>query len=174
MLNMQHACDEAILQAAKQICMAAITAPKACGRDSVTCGILTGDEIQRLVEEMVRLEQEVPNCRPIFIRDSELVARCPAVVLLGSKRQSRGLPPCGLCGHKICGDCRSGGGSRRSFYGRTARRGSGPGTGVCCPAAPPPGIWPPAPRPGRRWACSWGPPAPCGPSPPPAAAPHLR
>ena len=29
MLEMKQACDEAILQAAKQICMAAITAPKA-------------------------------------------------------------------------------------------------------------------------------------------------
>ena len=90
--------------------MAAVTAPKACGRDSVTCGVLVGEEIRQLTGKMVRMEQEIPNCRPIFIRDAELVAQCPAVVLLGSKRQSRGLTPCGLCGHKNCGDCRSVGG----------------------------------------------------------------
>ena len=110
MLEMQQTCDEAILQAAKQICMAAVTAPKACGRDSVTCGVLVGEEVRQLAEEMVRMEQEVPNCKPIFVRDAELVAKCPAVVLLGSKRQSRGLTPCGLCGHENCGDCRSVGG----------------------------------------------------------------
>ena len=110
MLEMQQACDEAVVQAAKQICMAAVTAPKACGRDSVACGVLTGDEVRQLAEEMVRMEREVPNCKPIFVRDAELVAQCPAVVLLGSKRQSRGRTPCGLCGHENCGDCRSVGG----------------------------------------------------------------
>ena len=110
MLEMQQTCDEAILQAAKQICMAAVTAPKACGRDSVTCGVLVGEEIRQLTGKMVRMEQEIPNCRPIFIRDAELVAQCPAVVLLGSKRQSRGLTPCGLCGHENCGACHAAGG----------------------------------------------------------------
>ena len=110
MLEMQQACDEAVVQAAKQICMAAVTAPKACGRDTVTCGVLTGDEVRRLAEEMVRMEREVPNCKPIFVRDAELVSQCPAVVLLGCRGQSRGLTPCGLCGHENCGDCRSVGG----------------------------------------------------------------
>ena len=110
MLEMQQACDEAVVQAAKQICMAAVTAPKACGRDTVTCGVLTGDEVRRLAEEMVRMEREVPNCKPIFVRDAELVSQCPAVVLLGCRGQSRGLTPCGLCGHENCGACHAAGG----------------------------------------------------------------
>ena len=110
MLEMQQACDEAVVQAAKQICMAAVTAPTACGRDTVTCGVLTGDEVRRLAEEMVRMEREVPNCKPIFVRDAELVSQCPAVVLLGCRGQSRGLTPCGLCGHVNCGACHAAGG----------------------------------------------------------------
>ena len=110
MVEMARACEEAVIQAAKQICMAAVTAPKACGRDSVTGGVLTGGEVERLAEEMRRIEAETPGCRPIFVRDAALVAQCPAVVLLGSKNQSRGLTPCGLCGRKNCGDNRASGG----------------------------------------------------------------
>lgn len=102
MITARQACDEAILETAMQMCNAAQTAPKACGRDSVISGILTGEEIQALTAEMIRIERETPNCKPIFIRDADLVARSTAVVLIGSLNQCRGLTPCGLCGSGNC------------------------------------------------------------------------
>ena len=52
MMERKEACLAAILQAARDMCLAAQTAPKACGRDSVECGVLTGEEIAALAEEM--------------------------------------------------------------------------------------------------------------------------
>lgn len=103
MLDAKTACENTILQVAQEMCLAAITAPKACGRDSITCGVLTGEEITALVNEMRRIEDETKNCRPIFYRDGALVEQCEAVVLIGALHQARGVVPCGLCGNGDCG-----------------------------------------------------------------------
>lgn len=102
MLDAKTACESALMNAAEAMCMAAITAPKACGKDSVACGILTGEEIAALVKEMRRIEDETEGCRPIFYRDAAQVEQCPAVVLIGSLNQARGVFPCGLCGNGTC------------------------------------------------------------------------
>ena len=102
MIDRQQACTEAILQAARQMCLAAQTAPKACGRDSVVSAVLTGEELARLARRMEAVEEEHPGCTPIFRRDAELVEKSAAVVLIGTLNQSRGLSPCGLCGHGSC------------------------------------------------------------------------
>ena len=109
MIEGMKACREAILDAARQMCLAAQTAPKACGRDSVASAVVEGDDLQRLTAEMERIQQ-TPGCRPIFRRDAELVAQCRAVVLIGVKHQARGLNPCGLCGHGSCGETARNGG----------------------------------------------------------------
>lgn len=103
MIQVHQACEDAILQTAKQMCNAAQTAPKACGKDDIVSGILTGEELQTLGAEMRRIEAETPGCTPIFIRDAELVEKSVAVVLIGVRHQKRGLNPCGICGHGNCG-----------------------------------------------------------------------
>lgn len=102
-------CREVIFQTAREMCLAALTAPKACGRESINCTILEGKEIDMLVKEMDRIEEETLDCRPIFIRDSKLVAQCEAVVLIGAVNQSRGLKPCGLCDYHDCGEMQKNG-----------------------------------------------------------------
>lgn len=102
MLDAKTACENTILQVAQEMCLAALTAPKGCGRDSIACGVLTGEEITALVREMRRIEDETENCRPIFYRDGALVEQCQAVVLIGSRNQARGVNPCGLCGNGNC------------------------------------------------------------------------
>ena len=91
MLDAKSACENALMNAAEAMCMAAITAPKACGKDSVACAILTGEEIAALAKEMRRIEDETEGCRPIFYRDAAQVEQCPAVVLIGSVNQARGV-----------------------------------------------------------------------------------
>ena len=103
MIGMNEACKESILAAAKEMCLAAITAPKACGKDSIISGIVSREEIPMLVKEMRRIEDETKNCRPIFYRDAALVEQCEAVVLIGAVNQARGVVPCGLCGNGDCG-----------------------------------------------------------------------
>ena len=102
MLDVKKACEDAIMNVARDMCLAAITAPKACGKDSITCGVLTGEEIAVLVREMRRVEDQTEGCRPIFYRDGALVEQCEAVVLIGSVNQARGVQPCGLCGNGSC------------------------------------------------------------------------
>ena len=102
MINGKVACSEAIMGVAKEMCLAAITAPKACGKDSVACGILTGEEIAALAKEMRRMEDEIEGCRPIFYRDAAQIEQCEAVVLIGALHQARGVYPCGLCGNGTC------------------------------------------------------------------------
>ena len=102
MISGKAACDEAILRVAEEMCVAAITAPKACGKDSVICGILTGAEIDALAKEMRRMEDEIEGCRPIFYRDAAQIEQCSAVVLIGARNQARGVYPCGLCGNGTC------------------------------------------------------------------------
>ena len=95
MIGMNEACKESILAAAKEMCLAAITAPKACGKDSIISGIVSREEIPMLVKEMRRIEDETKNCRPIFYRDAALVEQCEAVVLIGAVNQARGVVDCG-------------------------------------------------------------------------------
>ena len=102
MIDRKTACDAAIMRIAEDMCLAALTAPKTCGKDSVACGILTGGEITALVQEMRRIEDETEGCRPIFYRDAAQVEQCEAVVLIGSINQARGVYPCGLCGNGNC------------------------------------------------------------------------
>ena len=102
MLDAKKACENAILNGAQEMCLAAITAPKACGKDSITCGVATGEEIAALVKDMKRIEDETENCRPIFYRDAAQLEQCEAVVLIGSKNQARGVHPCGFCGNGSC------------------------------------------------------------------------
>ena len=102
MMERDQALKQAILRCAEDMCTAALSAPKACGVDSIVTGILTGGEIAAVCKEMRLMEDTIPNCKPIFYRDAALVEDCPAVVLIGAVRQARGLTPCSLCGFANC------------------------------------------------------------------------
>lgn len=103
-ITKEQAVSSAILNCASQMCAAAQSAPKACGRDSILTAVLTGGDLQALSKAMIEIEDSVPDCRPIFKRDAALVAGSGAVVLIGSIRQCRVLVPCGLCGFRDCAE----------------------------------------------------------------------
>lgn len=108
MITQHDAVYKAVLHAASAMCAAAITAPKACGRDSVLAAVLTGDEIGCLAARMDELEAGRNKHIPIFSRDASLLRACEAVVLLGTKRTCRALN-CGLCGDQSCAAAVAGG-----------------------------------------------------------------
>lgn len=111
MIKQNDAVLEGILVSAKQICAAAVTAPKACGRDSIVTAIVHGEELKTLAEEMRRIESERPEGKkPIFRRDADFVERSGAVVLIGCTREPRGLDKCSLCGYANCGKTVAAGG----------------------------------------------------------------
>ena len=109
MTEEKKAIENALVRAAEEICVAAKTAPKACGKDSIVTAILTGDEIERLAACMDELEKPRNKPIPIFSRDAALLRECGAVVLIGQNRVVRALN-CGLFGRASCGACIADGG----------------------------------------------------------------
>ena len=96
--------EEAILNLAYAICAAARTAPKACGIDHMDTAVLTGQDKDRVAEEMRRLGESLPA--PFFTRDADNVDVSGAIVLIGIKYETRRLNQiCGLCGFADCAAC---------------------------------------------------------------------
>ncbi len=100
--------NEGLLEAARRICIAARTAPKARGTDEIETIVLTGEEKDLVADEMKRIG-ESKNIG-FFIRDSLNVRSCPAVVLVATRNRQRGVPDCGYCGYADCAENKARGG----------------------------------------------------------------
>ena len=102
--------EQAVLNLAYAIFAAARTAPKACGIDQTDTAVLTGEDKDKLAEEMRRIGKSQSDSGRIMIRDAGNVDASIAVVLVGAKYETRGLNErCQLCGFKNCAACRSAG-----------------------------------------------------------------
>ena len=98
--------QEAIMHTAKAMCQAARTAPKTKGMDYIHTAILTGEEKDKLAEEMIKLGKKYDY--GFFIRDAGNVRTSDAVVLIGVKNTVRGLNEgCSFCGFENCKECNS-------------------------------------------------------------------
>jgi len=112
MVSSKKAEEQAILNLAYAVCAAARTAPKACGIDQTDTAILTGEDKDRLAEEMRRIGKSLGDKGKIMIRDAGNVDSSGAVVLIGAKYLTRGLSgrtTCALCGFDDCPACTSAG-----------------------------------------------------------------
>ena len=86
--------------AARAMAVAARTAPKARGVDEIVTLLVTGDEIQRLADEMLRVGEEKQIA--FFSRDSANIRTVQAVLIVGVRNKARAVPNCGNCGHADC------------------------------------------------------------------------
>ncbi len=101
MINENELRQEALLNVAKRMILAARTAPKARGVNTLSMSILTGSDIQALAKTMKQIGEKEDN--PIFLRDAaNVLDSAQAVVLMGTSIQSLGLKTCGLCGFPDC------------------------------------------------------------------------
>jgi uncharacterized ferredoxin-like protein len=106
MIDGKKACENAIMNAAEEMCLAAITAPKACGIDHMHTLTLTGADKDAVAAEMERLGEEMGA--GFFIRDAGNVRTALVLVLMGIEETQRGLGPvCGYCHYNDCGDCKT-------------------------------------------------------------------
>ena len=89
-----------IINVAHMMELAARTAPKTKGEDFVKIRIVTGDELIKLSEAMIKfgIERKKTN----FDRDGANVAASDAVVLIGLKNASTAGLNCGACGFESC------------------------------------------------------------------------
>jgi uncharacterized ferredoxin-like protein len=91
--------DNAIMQVAEFMRLAAATAPKTRGQDVLDTMIITGSEKNALADELDRLADDTGL--DAFNRDSKNVRGCPCVVLFGFKNPK----PSGLNCHACGADC---------------------------------------------------------------------
>ena len=94
----------AVLATAQRMCAAARTAPKAKGVDNLVTLVLTGEDKDRLADEMERMSE--PLNYAFFLRDAGNVRQAQALVLIGVREGKRGLNEgCRYCHFENCADC---------------------------------------------------------------------
>jgi len=102
--------EEALIQTAKAMCQAARTAPKAKGMDFLHTAVLTGEDKEKLADEMDRLADVFQY--QFFHRDADNLRKAQAVVLIGQDNAVRGLNEgCRFCGFENCKACLEAGGN---------------------------------------------------------------
>lgn len=92
--------EETLLQIAKKMALAARTAPKARGINTIEIMIVTEDSIKQLAKKMKDIGNE--HEQAFFVRDAGNLEQAPVVILMGTRILSLGLKKCGLCGFKNC------------------------------------------------------------------------
>jgi uncharacterized ferredoxin-like protein len=92
--------QKAVVQIAEAMMVAARTAPKARGLDSLEIGMLTADKFEPLLAKMHEIADR--EGMPFFKRDAANLQQSQALVLLGTGIEPRKLKSCGFCGHTDC------------------------------------------------------------------------
>ena len=99
-LEFKDYCKEKLIEAAKEMALAARTAPKGRGRDQLHILILTDDDKDALSDHMNRIGEEEDI--EFFIRDAKNLRSAPVILLLGTEVSPLEVPHCGFCGFADC------------------------------------------------------------------------
>ncbi|AST58105.1 ferredoxin domain-containing protein [Thermoanaerobacterium thermosaccharolyticum] len=86
--------------AAELMSLSARTAPKASGQDFIETKVVTGDDLKRLNEDMVKYGIE--SGKKNFDRDGKNVERSGAVLLISLNKPKKAGLNCGACGYNKC------------------------------------------------------------------------
>jgi uncharacterized ferredoxin-like protein len=91
---------EGALEIIRLAAVAARTAPKAKGTDEILTLALTGEDKDRLADEIQKIGEEKNIA--FFVRDAKNVRSAAGVLVVGVKNKQRGVPNCGYCGYPDC------------------------------------------------------------------------
>lgn len=92
---------QAAARIAELMCVAARTAPKACGIDNLVTAIITEEaERQALAAEMRSIGEQLGAA--FFLRDADNLLAAEACVIIGTKLARLHIPGCNLCGYEGC------------------------------------------------------------------------
>ena len=105
--TMENAELDAIMHVADLMVAAAKTAPKGSGKDTVRALILTGEEKDRLADEMRKAADEYNE--EFIRRDAGNVDASPCIVLIAALTKPFGLNNCGMCGFRNCAEMQKAG-----------------------------------------------------------------
>lgn len=92
---------EQVLNIARQMMVAARTAPKGKGIDIIEVALVTDEDLKRLSDRMIQLAEE--QGMKFFLRDAENILSAECLLLIGTREQAQGLN-CGHCGYAVCGN----------------------------------------------------------------------
>jgi len=93
-------CRDKLIEVAKEMALAARTAPKGRGRDQLHFVILTEGEKDALADHMNRIGEEEDIA--FFVRDAGNLKSTPVILLLGTECSPLEIPHCGFCGLADC------------------------------------------------------------------------
>jgi len=94
--------NDGLIAAVSLMALAARTAPKAKGKDSVATIVLSGNDLAFLSAEMKAFGER--NNLPFFIRDAGNVAASAACLIIGIRGQENLGLNCTGCGYNSCAD----------------------------------------------------------------------
>jgi uncharacterized ferredoxin-like protein len=94
---------KALMSIAERMTIAARTAPKGKGMNTLETCIVDGKDIARIAEKMMEIGAR-PNTTPAFTRDAGNIQKAEVLVLLGTRIEPLGLAYCGLCGYNNCSE----------------------------------------------------------------------
>jgi len=91
---------EKLIDVAKEMALAARTAPKGRGRDQLHIVILTDNDKDALADHMnkIGVEEDIE----FFQRDAQNLKSAPVILLLGTECGPLEVPHCGFCGFADC------------------------------------------------------------------------
>lgn len=92
---------ETAMDIARQMIVAARTAPKACGKDSILAAVADQETMLEIAKHMRTMHAE-GRVADFFLRDAANLETSDALVLLGVKIAPKMLDNCGLCGFTDC------------------------------------------------------------------------
>ena len=90
---------EQVLDIARQMMVAARTAPKGKGIDIIEIALVSGEDIKVLSEKMIAMYEE--HGMKFFLRDADNILSAECIILIGTREQPQGLN-CGHCGFATC------------------------------------------------------------------------
>ena len=106
LLTCQQSCmtveSDAVKSVAGLMAIAARTAPKAVGLDSIHIEVLTGKEQEKLANQMIKIGKEIKM--DFFWINGEQVKVSDATLLIGVEGQKVMGINCGGCGHATCAE----------------------------------------------------------------------
>mgnify|MGYP003799289049 CR=1 FL=1 len=110
--------EKALLDTAARMCVAARTAPKSRGIDEVLSLVLTGEDKDRLADQVDEIGRRDfgEEASVWYGRDAQNVRDAGAVVLLGMEKTYRGVARCSFCGFEDCNACKEAGGHCAFLY----------------------------------------------------------
>jgi len=94
---------DAVATVAGLMALAARTAPKGRGQDSIVIAVLTKAQIKKLVTAM-KAYGEANEAYRFFLRDAANIAAGDACVLIGATGRDAAGINCGACGYATCAD----------------------------------------------------------------------